>query len=81
MSLDERIKNLARQVVDEARAVPAGADGSGIAVLARIDALHEELHAVATRVAALEKQADSPSTEGASGPVLRARRTRKTTDE
>jgi hypothetical protein len=83
MSLDERIKSLARQVVAETSTVPAAAVDSGelAVVLSRLDALHEELHAVATRVAALEKQTDGPSAEGALDPVPRARRTRKATDE
>lgn len=65
MSLDERIKHIAQQAIREATTT---APDSGLmaavrelafkldAALARVDDVHEELHAVAGRVTALEPQ-------------------------
>lgn len=88
MSLDERIKSLARQVVAEASTTGAAGADSGLraavseygfkldAALARVDDLHRELHAVATRLAALENA--EPKT-GDVVPVDATSRTRRAT--
>lgn len=77
MSLDERIKTLARQVAAE-----TGPAADLTQVLARLDELHTELHAVATRVTALEKAA-APSAVDTGQPepdaAPRASRPRKAT--
>jgi hypothetical protein len=73
MSLDARIESIARQVLAEGGTT--GTD-SGLraalseygfkldAALTRVDDLHRELHAVATRLAALENT-DQPDPEAA----------------
>lgn len=80
MSLDARMESIARQVVAEGGT--AGVD-SGLraavaeygfkldAALTRVDDLHRELHAVATRLAALE------NTDGVDQPESEAPRTRR----
>ena len=60
MSLDERIKHIAQQVAATHTSRPAD-DGLAVAVAAlgaKLDDLHKELHAIATRVTALEQQPD-----------------------
>jgi hypothetical protein len=93
MSLDERIKNLARQVMGEASTTRPPAElaasvGDQLGqALARVDDLHTELHAVATRVRALEKLTEPKTggTDGSAQPppatVPRASRPRKASSE
>lgn len=74
MSLDERIKHIAWQVVQEF-VVPGSSSGAGSAIVglqsdlrrlaSRLDDLHEELHAVATRVTTLEGQPAEPVSDTA----------------
>jgi hypothetical protein len=76
MSLDERIKQIARQVAaeDGELAVAVAALGS------KLDDLHKELHQVATRVTALEQQPEpTAGSTGQASPA--ARRPRKATGE
>ena len=79
MSLDARMRVIAREEIAAApgHAVP---DVSGLEQ--QIADLHEELHAVATKVAALEKQAEpAPVNPDQSGAAPRASRPRKATGE
>jgi uncharacterized protein YoxC len=82
MSLDERIKQIARQVAAEHTTTPT--DGElAVAVAAlgsKLDDLHKELHQVATRVTALEQQPEpTAGSTGQASPA--ARRPRKAADE
>lgn len=77
MSLDERIRAIAREEIAAAPGQTAP-DVSGLEK--RIAELHEELHAVATKVAALGKQPE-PAAAEQSGAVPRASRARKATGE
>jgi hypothetical protein len=70
MSLDERIKHIALQAIEENSAIPDSAVHAVSQVFARLDDLHAELHAIATRVTTLEKQTDpEPGNAGQSAPA------------
>jgi hypothetical protein len=84
MSLDERIKHIALQAIEENSAIPDSAVHAVSQVFARLDDLHAELHAIATRVTTLEKQTDpEPGNTGQSAPAATPRtgRPRKATAE
>lgn len=71
MGVDERILHLVRTEADKARATP---DGEEPGLLARIDDLHRELHALATRVDELVHRLEAGPEQGtAASPVRRTR--------
>lgn len=80
MSLEARMRTVARQ---EIAATPGQTAPDVGALQQQIIDLHTEIHAVATRLAALEKQPEptADSTEPAAGTVPRASRPRKTAGE
>lgn len=80
MSLEARMRTVARQ---EIAAAPGHAVPDVGALQEQITDLHRELHAVATRVTELEKQAEpkTGTAEPAPGAIPRAGRPRKATSE
>ena len=79
MSLEARMRTVAREEIAKA---PAQAPLDVGALQQQIVDLHTELHAVATRVAALEKQPEpAPAGTDQPGAVPRASRARKAAGE